>query len=206
MQPPVPVNQGTAPSKFLRSLNGDGHFGIALLMAIGLLLLPLLGGDRLRLVWRYQRDAIADGEIWRALTAHVVHLDVGHALLNALGLVLLWGLFARTWSARQWLFAVAVSLLAIDLGFWFLSPQLQWYVGASGLLHGVFACGCIALLRERDRIGAIATAIFIAKLAWEHWMGPLPLEQSGAVVTIAHLYGAIGGFSAGLLMAAILRK
>ena len=115
MQPHVPVNQGTASPKFLRSLNGDGHFGFALLLAIGLLLLPLLGGDRLRLAWRYQRDAIADGEIWRTLTAHIVHLDAGHALLNALGLVLLWGLFARTWNARQWLFAIAMSLLAIDL-------------------------------------------------------------------------------------------
>jgi len=206
MRPHVPVNQGTAPTKLLRSLNGDGPFGIALLVGIGLLLLPLLGGNRLRLAWRYQRDAIADGEIWRTLTAHLVHLDAGHAVLNALGMALLWGLFARTWNPRQWLFAVALSLLAINLGFWFLSPQLQWYVGASGLLHGVFACGCIALLRERDWVGAAATVLFIAKLAWEHWMGPLPFEQGGAVVTVAHLYGAAGGFAAGLLMAAILRK
>jgi len=206
MQPHVPVNHGTAPRKFLRSLNGDGPFGFALLLAIGLLLFPLLGGDRLRLAWRYQRDAIADGEIWRTLTAHLVHLDAGHAVLNALGMVLLWGLFARTWNPRQWLFAIAMSLLAINLGFWFLSPQLHWYVGASGVLHGVFAFGCIALLRERDWIGVVAIVIFMAKLAWEQWMGPLPFEQSGAVVTVAHLYGALGGLAAGLLMTAILRR
>lgn len=205
MQSDVPVNQGTAASNVLRSLNGDGRHGVALLLAVGLLLLPLLGGEPLRLAWRYQRDAIAGGEIWRFLTAHVVHLDTTHALLNALGLVLLWGLFARVWSPLQWLFAVLLSLLAIDAGFWFLAPQLEWYVGASGLLHGIFACGCIALLRQRDWIGTVSTLVFIAKLVWEQRIGPLPFEQGGAVVTIAHLYGAVGGFVAGLLMV-ILRK
>lgn len=205
MQPRVPVNQDTAASNVLRSLNGDGRHGVALLLAVGLLLLPLLGGEPLRLAWRYQRDAIAAGEFWRFITAHVVHLDTTHALLNALGLVLLWGLFARAWSPLQWLFAVSLSLLAIDAGFWFLAPRLEWYVGASGLLHGIFAGGCIALLRQRDWIGGVSTLVFIAKLVWEQRVGPLPFEQGGAVVTIAHLYGAVGGFVAGLLMV-ILRR
>jgi rhomboid family GlyGly-CTERM serine protease len=202
----VPVNQDTAASRLLRSLNGDGRHGVALLLATGLLLLPLLGGEPLRLAWRYQRDAVAAGEFWRLLTAHIVHLDAAHALLNALGLVLLWGLFARAWSPLQWLCAILLSLLAIDAGFWFLAPQLQWYVGASGLLHGIFACGCIALLRQRDWIGAVSAAVFIGKLIWEQRVGPLPFEESGAVVTIAHLYGAVGGFVAGLLLAVILRR
>jgi rhomboid family GlyGly-CTERM serine protease len=205
MQPHDPVNQGTSASRLLRSLNGDGRHGVALLLAIGVLLLPLLGGEPLRLAWRYQRDAVAAGEFWRLLTAHVVHLDVTHALLNALGLLLLWGLFARAWSPLQWLFAMLLSLLAIDAGFWFLAPQLEWYVGASGLLHGVFACGCIAMLRQRDWIGGVSTVVFIAKLIWEQRVGPLPFEESGAVVTVAHLYGAVGGFVAGLWLV-ILRR
>ncbi len=206
MQPSVPVNHDTPALRLLRSLNGDGRLGVALLLAVCLLLLPLLGGEPLRLAWRYQRDAVDAGEVWRLVTAHLVHLDATHALLNALGLVLLWGLFARVWSPRQWLFAVLLSLIAIDAGFWFLSPRLQWYVGASGLLHGIFACGCIAMLRQRDWIGAVATAVFIAKLAWEQRVGPMPFEESGTVVTVAHLYGAAGGFMAGLWMAVILRR
>lgn len=205
MQPRDPVNRDTAAVKLLRSLNGDGRHGVALLLAVGLLLLPLLGGEQLRLAWRYQRDAVGAGEFWRLLTAHVVHLDITHALLNAVGLVLLWGLFARAWSPGQWLVAVLASLLAIDAGFWFLAPRLEWYVGASGLLHGIFACGCIALLRQRDWIGAVSAVVFIGKLAWEQRVGPLPFEEGGSVVTIAHLYGAVGGFVAGLLMV-ILRR
>lgn len=181
----------------LRSLNGDGRMGFALLACIASLLLPLLGGDAWRLALRYERVAVAAGQLWRLVTAHFVHLDTRHALLNAAGLALLWALFARAWRPWQWLVATGASMLAIALGFWFLEPGLQWYVGASGVLHGLFAIGCIAMLRDGDRAGILAAALLAAKLAWEHWHGPLPLED-GPVVTAAHLYGAIGGVLAGL--------
>jgi rhomboid family GlyGly-CTERM serine protease len=194
------VTPGTSRSHTLRSLNCDGHYGLALLGALALLLLPLLGGENLRLEWRYERTAIRDGQWWRWVTAHLVHLDVSHALLNAAGLVLLWCLFARACRPSQWPAAIAIVLLALSLGFWFLSPQLRWYVGASGLLHGVFAMGCIGLLRERDVVAWIAACAFAAKLIWEQLHGPLPLEVHGPVVTQAHLYGAAGGVVAALLI------
>ncbi len=183
-----------------RSLNCDGRYGVGLVLAAALLLLPLAGGEALKLAWRYERTAIAAGQWWRFITCHLVHLDALHALLNAVGLALLWALFARSHAAWQWLAAVAASMAAIGAGFWFLSPQLGWYVGASGVLHGVFACGCVAMLRERDRIGYIAAAIFAAKLAWEQWQGPLPFERADQVVTVAHLYGAVGGAALGLVL------
>ena len=75
--------------------------------------------------------------------------------------------------------------------------------GASGLLHGVFAFGCLALVRKRDPVGIRAALIFVAKLMWEHWQGPLPFERDAPVVTAAHLYGAMGGaFTALAIMAA----
>jgi rhomboid family GlyGly-CTERM serine protease len=181
-----------------RSLNGDGRYGIGLALAAALLLLPLLGGMALRDAWRYERTAVAAGEWWRLLTCHLVHLDAVHALLNTAGLALLWALFARSYHLSSWLLAIAISTVAIDCGFWFLSTQLRWYVGASGLLHGVFACGCLAMMRTGDRVGFIAGAVFAGKLAWEHWHGPLPFERADQVVTVAHLYGAIGGALAGL--------
>lgn len=183
-----------------RSLNCDGRYGVGLLLCAALLLLPLLGGEGLKLALRYERAAIAAGQWWRFITGHLVHLDAIHALLNAVGLALLWALFARSYALWQWGVALAASMLAIDAGFWFISTQLVWYVGASGVLHGVFACGCIALLRERDRIGLIAAVIFVGKLVYEQWHGPLPFERADQVVTVAHLYGAIGGAAAALVL------
>lgn len=183
-----------------RSLNCDGAYGIALGVGVLVLLAPLAGGFALRDLWRYERIGVAAGQWWRLLTAHLVHLDATHALLNAVGLALLWALFARAYRLGQWALAAASSVLAIDLGLWFLSTQVSWYVGASGLLHGVFACGCIALLRQRDRVALVAAAIFVAKLAWEQLVGPLPFESGQPVVTVSHAYGAIGGALAGLLL------
>jgi rhomboid family GlyGly-CTERM serine protease len=183
-----------------RSLNCDGSHGVGLVVAAALLLLPLAGGEALKLAWRYEREAVAAGQWWRFVTGHFVHLDTNHALLNAVGLALLWSLFARSYAWWQWLLAIAASMIAIDAGFWFISTGLDWYVGASGLLHGVFACGCIAMLRQRDRIGLIAGAIFAGKLVYEQLHGPLPFERADQVVTVAHLYGAVGGAAMGLVL------
>jgi rhomboid family GlyGly-CTERM serine protease len=187
-------------SRFSSSLNCDGAYGLALLLCLAVLLAPLAGGEPLTLLWRYERAAIADGQWWRFATAHFVHLDAGHALLNCTGLALLWALFARTWRPGQWLFALCFVMLTIDAGFWFISTGLLWYVGASALLHGAFACGCVALVLQRDRLGQLAAVVLLAKLVWEQVHGPLPLETRHPVVTVSHAYGAAGGVLAALLL------
>jgi hypothetical protein len=63
----------------------------------------------------------------------------------------------------------------------------------------VFACGVVAMIRAREPLGWVAAAVLAAKLAWEQWQGPLPLTP-GPVVTDSHLYGAIGGALAGVLL------
>src|SRR5215510_100983 len=135
----------------LRSLNGDRAYGWALLGACALLALLELGGDPLRNACSYQRTAIAAGEWWRVLTAHFVHLDAGHALLNGLGLVLMWALLARDYSPLRWLAIYLTAALTISAGLWLFDPKVEWYVGASGALHGVMAAGTLAHLLPRDR-------------------------------------------------------
>jgi rhomboid family GlyGly-CTERM serine protease len=181
-------------------LNCDGRYAAGLLLCIVVLLGPLAGGEQLEMLWRYERLAVAEGQWWRLVTSHFVHIDSRHALLNCAGLALLWALFARSYRPAQWLPALGMILATIDLGFWFISTDLQWYVGASAALHGVFACGCLALIRQRDRLGYAAAAIFVAKLLWEHLQGPLPLMSGQPVVTESHAYGALGGALAGLVL------
>jgi len=193
------VTTASSRPSFLASLNCDGGYGRMLAACLGLLLLPLGGGAWLAGILRYERAAIAGGQWWRLLTAHLVHLDARHALFNAAGLALLWALFARVYSGWRWLFALVLVIAAVDAGLWFISSGLRWYVGASALLHGVFACGAIAMIRTGDRMGWIALVVFVAKLAWEQWQGALPLT-AGPVVTASHLYGAAGGMLAGLLL------
>jgi rhomboid family GlyGly-CTERM serine protease len=173
--------------------------GIIALCALTL----LLGGDSGREWLRYDRAGIAAGEIWRLLTGHLVHLGVSHAILNVAGLVLVWLLVGRAYRWNQWLWVMAGSLAAIDMGLWFGAPSLDWYVGLSGLLHGMLAAGVVAGLVERSGEAAILAAVVAGKLAWEQFAGPLPGSEAtsgGAVIVDAHLYGVIGGTLVALIL------
>jgi rhomboid family GlyGly-CTERM serine protease len=170
----------------------------AVLVSIGLF------GDTARLALRFEREAILGGEYWRLLSAHFVHGTNQHLLLNLAGLALIAALFPRDYTVKQWLWVLLLSMIAIDAGFVFYEPQLQWYVGFSGALHGALAAGAFAWWRSEPRALALAlTMILIGKLAWEQWQGALPLSGDLPVVVDAHLYGAVGGvIAASILWAA----
>jgi rhomboid family GlyGly-CTERM serine protease len=177
----------------LRSLNFDGRRGVALLLACLLLLLLTLSGEGGRALLRYERSALADGEWWRLFTAHVVHLDLRHALLNVVGLALVWALFARDYSPKAWLAIVLGTIAAIDAGLWLGDSTIQWYVGSSGALHGALAAGILAHVRKGERHGWLLAGLLAAKLLYEQAVGALPFSGSAAVVVDAHLYGVAGG-------------
>ena len=152
---------------------------------------------------RYDRADIAAGELWRFITGHFAHLGVPHLILNLAGLGVVWLLVGDRYSSRNWSLVIVVSLAVIDLGFWFLDAGLAWYVGMSGLLHGLLVAG---ILSRSGSVPAesIALGVVIAgKIAYEQMVGPLPGSETsagGAVVVNAHLYGAIAGIiAAGLL-------
>jgi rhomboid family GlyGly-CTERM serine protease len=163
---------------------------LAILLAMDVVLAL---GDNVDQLLRYDRGAIAAGGWWRLLTAHIVHLDVHHLILNQLGLVLVWSLFAQDYDAVEWCAIVLSGALAISSGLWWLSPRVSWYVGASGVLHSVMGAGVAKHLAERSWDRWILAVGLCAKLAWEQWGGP----AAPLIVVDAHLYGAACGFIVG---------
>ncbi len=151
---------------------------------------------------RYDRTAVLGGQAWRLVSGHLVHADAAHLAWNLAGAALVWWLFADEFSRRGWLLVMLASTAAIDLGFIFLLPRLEWYVGFSGVLHGCMAAGLVAwLYRGRDPVTGAVAVLFAAKLAWEHFKGPLPFTSatlSLPVVVEAHSLGALGGAAAAL--------
>ncbi len=153
-------------------------------------------GDDGRELLRYDRAAIADGEYWRLLSGHIAHLGFRHLLLNLAGLALVWLLVGRRYSTRHWILVAAISVLLMDAGFWFVDAGMRWYVGLSGLLHGLLLAGAIRGLRSLPVESIVICTLLVAKLAYEQVAGPLPGAEAaagGAVVVNSHLYGAIGG-------------
>jgi len=166
--------------------------GSVVLIALTLLFTGETGREWLR----FERSGIAAGELWRLLTGHLVHLGVSHTVLNLAGLVLVWFLVGRAFDWKQWLWVMAGSVGAIDLGLWFGAPSLEWYVGLSGLLHGMLGAGIAAGIAARSGEALILAVVVAGKLAWEQFAGPLPGSETtsgGAVIVDAHLYGVIGG-------------
>jgi len=166
-------------------------------------LILYIGGELTGGGFRFDRSAISGGELWRLASGHFVHLGGPHLALNAAGLALVWFLVGQVFDGRQWLLVLGVSLMTMDLGLWFLNPGLEWYVGLSGLLHGFLAAGLVERLRRPDRETLVLAALVLGKLVWEQLSGPMPGSEStagGPVVVDAHLYGALGGVLAALVL------
>ena len=170
-------------------------WGLPLLLALCLILI-MLGGDGSAQWLRYDRAAIMGGEYWRLLTAHLTHLGWSHLLLNLAGLFLLWALVGDRLNCTGWLLLMLFSALSISAGLWLFDPQLRWYVGLSGVLHGVLLGGALLLALSSSREGLYLILITAAKLLWEQLMGPMPGSEAtagGKVIVNAHLYGALSG-------------
>jgi len=188
-------------------LHKDGLFSGNLLRAgtwalpaglICIAVLLQLGGDPVRHWLAWSRVDIGAGEAWRLLSGHVVHLGWSHLVLNAAGLALIWVLVGDTFDPAGWLVVGISSIAAIDLGFWLLSPELYWYVGLSGILHGLLVAGIAIGLARHSRESQVLALLIAAKLVWEQVSGPLPGSEEtsgGAVIVDAHLYGSLGGLA-----------
>jgi len=151
---------------------------------------------------RYDRVWIGQGESWRFVSGHFAHLSWSHLALNSAGLVLVWFLIGRNYDLMSWLLVIVTILAVMDLAFWLLSPELYWYVGMSGMLHGLLSAGIVARMPRLDAESAILLALLVAKISWEQYSGPVPgseITSGGPVVVDAHLYGALGGALGGLL-------
>ena len=174
----------------------DSWVIVALLVVCTLL---ALGGDEFRELGRYERQAVESGEYWRLVSGHLVHLGFGHLWPNLAATAIIGLLFEGVFRNADWLRIGAASAAAIDLGLYVLEPQVLWYVGLSGVLHGYVAAGALALLVRREKLGVVLAIGVAGKLIFEQVVGPVPFTAEsvgGPVVVAAHLYGVVGGLLA----------
>ncbi len=187
--------------------DGRDHWQWSLPIGIALLAVILqwsVGAEWLRL----DREHFLT-EPWRLLGAHFVHLGWVHLGLNLAGLALLWALLGDTLRSVWWALGVVVLALGVSAGLLWCSPGVGWYVGFSGVLHGLFAAGAVANLQRMTTLALAVLGILFVKLAAE-WMGegdPLAAAWiNGAVIVDAHLYGVIVGLVYGAILLALAMR
>lgn len=149
-------------------------------------------GDEARALLRFDRAAILqDGQWWRLLTAHFVHLGWAHLALNAIGAVLC-GMLAPQCQGRGFWLAVLLLCAGVGGGLLWLSPGVPDYVGFSGVLYGLFVLGLLPQARDGDRGAGVVLAGITAWMLWQWWVGPAASEErmiGGRIVGVAHIYG-----------------
>jgi len=75
-----------------------------------------------------------------------------------------------------------------------------------GILHTLFIAGCLIELKQPRWDSRILFALVIVKLAYEQIWGPMPGSEEtagGNVIVDAHLYGAVFGVIAVLVLATV---
>lgn len=173
----------------------------------------LLEALQLSAILRFEHEHIE--QLWRLWTAHWVHLSWQHLGLNVMTAVVLQMLLLGAWRGLDWLCLWLLIAPLVSLALYAGQPHLQWYVGMSGLLHGVWLIGAWRLAGSLSTItvaktfanhalqaknasqkwfGWILLVLLVSKLAYEQLYGAMPWSETtagGNVIVAAHLYGAV---------------
>ena len=159
-------------------------------MVTFLLVVQLLP-DGMQALLLYEREAMAQGQWWRLLSAHFVHLSWMHVLVNSLGLLLAVGLFPRLFAGRLWLPVLLLLCLAVSVGLLQWSTEVAWYGGFSGVLMGLYVFAALQSWSRDRLVSLLVLTIISIKIAQEQfWSSGLSVIDISVVVD-AHLYGAL---------------
>lgn len=182
------------------------HWAIPIAIAAIALLLQATGEIE---VWRLQRG-LALAEPWRLASGQLTHLGWTHLMMNLAGLGIFWAIFGRDLRIWQWAAAILACGAGVSLGLLWFSPDLDWYVGFSGILHGLLASVVVVrIFRQPGALTALLLVGLVAKLAWEQFAGGDASTAhliGGTVIVDSHLYGALTGAAWGSFLALIRRR
>jgi membrane associated rhomboid family serine protease len=138
------------------------------------------------------RPEVAEGEVWRVLTAGFLHGGLAHLFFNMFSLYILGGMLEPVVGRLRFGLIYFVSLLAGSFGALLLEP-FRSTVGASGAIFGLMGAAVI-VMRSRG-ISPMESGLGM-------WIG-LNLLITFAVPNISiggHLGGLVGGAVAAFLL------
>jgi rhomboid family GlyGly-CTERM serine protease len=142
----------------------------------------------------YDRAALADGELWRIWTGHLVHFGWPHFVADV-GLLLIIGwTIAKEFPRTAWVGLVLQPPFISAAVYWF-DPEMGRYAGLSavnlGLLLLLAARGWTG--ERRDWFWPVIVVIYALELGYEIWRGGqgggfIRFDEPGVkVATRAHL-------------------
>lgn len=147
-------------------------------------------------LFAYDRNQLDNFQWWRLITGHFLHTNSPHLLLNTAGVALLWALHGHYYNASRYLIQLLVLCLGTAIGLYLFDQQMQWFVGLSGVLHGLFIIGAYFDIKHSFKIGWLMLIGVWIKVIHEQIFGASEevAELIAANVAVdAHLFGTITG-------------
>ena len=156
----------------------------------------------------YTRADLLNGEFWRLVACHWVHLNTDHLLWSAMTYLLL-GSFCEIMDRKRYAGTIGFSAIFIPSGIWFGAPQLQVYGGLSGLDCALYALLITLFIRREGEspnrffiiLYVLMLALLPAKIIYEMSSGLtifVSNNHSNMVpVPLSHLIGGMVGFLVG---------
>ena len=148
---------------------------------------------------QFDRTRIAAGEWWRLYTGQLVHYGIYHLLMNLAALLLCGYIFLSNVSLKTYFSLLMVTATFVGLGIYWYNPELSFYAGLSGALHGLIMFGLLSTLKQTPLINTAGVILVVAKIWQEHSASyhATQLQQllPVPVAVDAHLYGALGGLA-----------
>ena len=144
---------------------------------------------------QYSRHAISEGEYWRLFSGHLLHIGWIHLFLNQAALLIIWYFSGHFLNSTVWWGAALFSALGTSLCLYMFMPELLWYVGLSGVLHGLLAVGAVAGILRGSQEALLLLILIGVKVVWEQFDGALSSSVivEGKIIVNAHLYGMLSG-------------
>ncbi|MBT3428019.1 MAG: rhombosortase [Gammaproteobacteria bacterium] len=177
-------------NRWIRSQDLPIHGFVVVLLVLGFF------HETINALLEYNYLGITQGQIWRLLSGHFVHLNVLHAALNSAGLVLCIAIFGSPRNLAYSCIYLIIMALFISSGLFIFSPNVAYYLGFSGLLHAVTIHYLVLGYNKNRFFYGLALVGMATKLALEQstlfdvfYLQTLIGDQ---VINESHLYGAIG--------------
>jgi len=145
-------------------------------------------------VLQLEPTAVAQGQLWRLITAHFTHSHFNHYLINTIAAWILYFGFFSFVSGVELIKYSAVYSLLISLGLLAFYPEIIWYNGLSGLLHALLLHFSVQAAVNRRPLYWSAVVIVWLKVLLESistYTGYVAYLGEMQVISEAHLIGVI---------------
>lgn len=140
---------------------------------------------------------VSNGEVWRLLTANLVHFGWIHTAMNAAALLLCALAFFTDYSLTKFSLLLLWCCASVGIGIYLLNPEYSPYAGLSGAIHGLIVAGLLHTRAYPLWVRAVALSLVVAKLVQENSAGYEATDLQAllpvAVAVESHLYGALAG-------------